>query len=147
MTDETTDNRDRPDAGGIETSNNRYKKDDGSLRWELIEGVLRDLCSGYLRTLEGVGDQSKAGANDAEGEDDVLADRLLKTISEMHRIALYHWRDPKDEIVHRLSNLAPVASKLSDRYAMEDRTYQMNWHDNVTVICEAIAERNRELSS
>jgi len=135
---------------------NRYKANDGSLCWELITDILEDICDGYLSNIEGIECQNGGGVHGlfrglAEGDDidvepDLLGSRLLKSISRLHSIAINHSisGEPEDETLYRLSKFAPVASKLSDQYAMEDRMYQAQWHDDVLDICEAINECNRD---
>jgi hypothetical protein len=130
-------------------SNNRYITE-GELEWQRVQDMLTDITDGYLSNVQGVEYQNASGANGllealagdsgTEATADVVGSRLLKSISRMHGIVIdFTIKDkPEDDVLHRLSKFATVASNLSDEYAMKDRTYRQQFHDDVLEICEAV---------
>lgn len=136
----------------------RYLTDDGKLRWERVNSILMDITDGYLSNIEGIEyrhDNDQDGLlrqlmddGDNDVDPDLVGSRLLKSLSQIHGIAIDHTisGEPEEEILYRMSKFAPVASKLSDEYSMSDTMYRNQWHDDVIDICDAIrtAEKNIE---
>ena len=140
----------------------RYQTDDGELRWKRAQDILCDLCDGYLGTIEGIDYSHGSAVGEGglfklfSGEDDnpdvephILGSRLLKSVSHLHGLMSDHTisGEPEEEVLYRMAKFAPLASKLSDQYAMEDQMYRDQWHDDVLSICEAIMDVNRRQNS
>lgn len=137
---------------------NKYKTDNGEVDWVRVCETLDDVSRSYLMDIQGIKSKRTQTREEAlqwltetdpsDINDDTLARRLQKATQIILQILDIWCTLQKDDkfTFDRLSKFAPVVSKLSDQYAMEDSMYQSQWHNDVIGICDLIVEKNRELN-
>lgn len=135
----------------------QYLSDEGGLLWERCRRMLIDVNDKYLSNINGIEyrhggpstmiDLFSGETAEPDVEVDELGSRLLSTVSafiDIMQDQRFESDVSDEEALHRLSKFAPVLSRLSDQYAMEDSMYREQFHEDVIAICDAVMEVNRE---